>query len=339
MPHHTPVLRSSAPSTLCPSGAHPPPCVPETAHPHLPEKTTPLPGSPGSAGALAPWDLTAAAWALLAPRWPAPARCGRPRSWPLRRLVQALFDGRRPGYAWRSLPRAYPPGQRASTTLRQGRRRGVGQCVHAARRRAVRLRAGRPAAPSAALRDSQRVKTPEEAGGLKGDEGGKQGKGRKRHGRGATLGRRLAVEGTPAHPAEQAGARRRRSGLKPLHPRLERLWAAGSSSGEPLATWGATAGAGRLASLTPTPHVQGVVVRPWGGMVERTWGGWGRQRRLRKDDARKGQTRERLLQLARMRLRLRRRARNSVGCSKHPLRRIKQANGTSLSGRTTLREG
>jgi putative transposase len=80
-------------------------------------------------------------------------------------------------------------------------------------------------------------------------------------------------------------------GLKPLHPRLELRGAEGSESGAPLATWCAAAGAWRLASLTPTPHVKGLVVRPWGWRVERTLGWLGRQRRLSKDDERKLQTR------------------------------------------------
>jgi hypothetical protein len=72
-------------------------------------------------------------------------------------------------------------------------------------------------------------------------------------------------------------------GLKPLHPRLELLWADGSYSGEPLATWCAAEGAWRLEVITPTPHVKGLVVRPWCWMVERTLGWLGRQRRLSKD--------------------------------------------------------
>jgi transposase len=50
-----------------------------------------MPGSPASVALLYPCDLTDAERALLAPLLPAPAQRGRPRSWPLRLLVNALF--------------------------------------------------------------------------------------------------------------------------------------------------------------------------------------------------------------------------------------------------------
>jgi hypothetical protein len=78
-----------------------------------PEKTTPMPCSPVYAGSLYPCDLTDAEWALLAPLLPGPARRGRPRSWSLRLLVNALFYVLRTGCAWRYLPREYPPWQTA----------------------------------------------------------------------------------------------------------------------------------------------------------------------------------------------------------------------------------
>ena len=62
--------------------------------------------------------------------------------------------------------------------------------------------------------------------------------------------------------------------------------------------------------LKPTPHVQGFVVRPWCWIVARTLGWLGRQRRLRQDYERKLQTRETLLQLAMIRLLVRRLAKS-----------------------------
>ena len=155
-------------------------------------------------------------------------------------------------------------------------------------------------------------KPPEEAGGIKGYEGGQQGKGRQRPGLVDTLGLLLAVEVTSANTSDQAGARRVLSGLKPFPPRLEHIWADGSESGEPLAPWCAAAGTWRLELITPTPHVQGCVVRLWCWRGERTRGWLGRQRRLSTEYERKVQTSETLLKLAMIRLMLRRLARCSA---------------------------
>jgi putative transposase len=79
---------------------------------------------------------------------------------------------------------------------------------------------------------------------------------------------------------------------------LELIWADSAYRGAPLATWCAAEGAWRVEIITPTPHVQGFVVRPWCWIVERTFAWMGRQRRLSKDYERKVQTSETLLKLA-----------------------------------------
>lgn len=54
-------------------------------------------------------DLTDAEWRLMKPHLPPPKTTGRPRAWPLREIVNAIFYVLRGGIAWRLLPCDFPP--------------------------------------------------------------------------------------------------------------------------------------------------------------------------------------------------------------------------------------
>lgn len=64
------------------------------------------------------------------------------------------------------------------------------------------------------------VKTTVESGTIKGYDGGKQVKGRKRHVLVDTLGRLRSVYVTPANTSDRTGAQVLLAGLQPLQPRL-----------------------------------------------------------------------------------------------------------------------
>ena len=71
-------------------------------------------------GMALPSDLTEGAWAVLEPVLPPASRFGRPRKWPLRRLVDAMFY-LRGGLPWRMLPQDFPPMTGAALFLRVAR--------------------------------------------------------------------------------------------------------------------------------------------------------------------------------------------------------------------------
>ena len=113
-----------------------------------------------------PTDLTDAQWALVQAAMP-PAvhgRTGRPRQYPLREIWNAIFYLTRTGCSWRALPHDFPPWALVWEHFRRWRDAGTLERVHAALRAQVRMTMGRAPLPTAAVIDSQSVKTTEKGG-------------------------------------------------------------------------------------------------------------------------------------------------------------------------------
>ena len=109
-----------------------------------------------------PTDLTDAQWAQLAPLLiKGSGRTGRPRKYQLRSIVDALLYVLRGGISWRALPHDFPPWESVYDHFRRWKRDGTLERIHDALREQVRTRAGRDASPSAAVLDSQSVRTTE----------------------------------------------------------------------------------------------------------------------------------------------------------------------------------
>ena len=113
-------------------------------------------------------DLTDTQWALITSLIPEASSGGRPRKAPTRELVDAILYVLRAGMAWRLLPHDLPPWQTVYDSLRRWQREGVWDRVHHTLIRADRERAGREASPTAAILDSQSLRTADQKGDRRG---------------------------------------------------------------------------------------------------------------------------------------------------------------------------
>jgi putative transposase len=120
-----------------------------------------------------PTDLTDSQWRLIEPYVPRPKPGGRPARYGRREIVNAILYQTRNGCVWRALPHDLPPYRIAFHYFRLWQADGTWDQIHDALRTKVRQAVGKKPKPTAAILDSQSVKTTEQ-GGPRGLDAGKK---------------------------------------------------------------------------------------------------------------------------------------------------------------------
>lgn len=243
-----------------------------------------------------PTDLSDEQWKLLSQMLPPPEQFGRKRSVNLRQIINALCYLARSGCQWRLLPKEFPAWQTVYYYFGKWRENEWFIALNHNLLKKVRIQSGKQANPSAAIIDSQSVKTDEQAAS-QGYDAGKKVKGRKRHILVDTLGLLLTARVLTADIQDRDGAKTLFSEIKEQMPRLQLIWADGGYRGK-LIEWVAVHCLWILEIVKRSDKQKIFKVLPKRWIVERTFSWLNRNRRLSKDYERKTKSSEAWLYLS-----------------------------------------
>jgi len=254
-----------------------------------------------------PTDLSDEQWKLLETMLPPPEQFGRKPSVHLREIFNALLSVLRTGCAWRYMPDEFPNWTTVYYYFQKWRNAEWFATLNERLRRQLRKQHGRDENASAAIIDSQSVKTMEEGFNERGFDVGKKINGRKRDILVDTLGLLLAVKVHGRQPMSRTVMAQnffsRRAAER--FPRLFLIWADGGYRGK-LIKWVALNCLWLLEIVKRCDELVGFQVLARGSVVERTFAWLNKERRLSKDYERECQTSEAWIYLAMVSLMLKR---------------------------------
>ena len=228
-----------------------------------------------------PSNLSDAQWQIISRLLPKPKKRGR-KPIDRRRVINAILYWNRTGCQWRYLPADFPNWNTVYGIFRAWRLDGTWKRIHDELRKRVRKAAGKKPTPTAAVIDSQSIRTAE-GGESRGFDGGKRITGRKRHIAVDTLGLLLVVVVHSAGIQDYEGARLVLNRIRETYRRLRVVFGDGAYGKCGLPAWAKETCKVILQTVLRPVGVKGFVVLPKRWIVERTFAWISRHRRLSKD--------------------------------------------------------
>src|SRR5262245_23694996 len=224
-------------------------------------------------------SLTDAQWQVLEPMLPKPSKTGRP---PVdrRKIIDAILYLVKGGVQWRLLPRDFPCWKTVYHVFRHWTLNHTWEALNDRLRAQVREQEGKRCRPTAAILDSQSVKS-DPHGGTVGYDAAKKIKGRKRYILVDTLGLMLGIIVTPADATERDGAQALLKRTLSVFTWLRLLWVDGGYAGPAFLQWVRSLRAKlEVQVIKRSNEVSGFKVLPRRWVVERTFAWLMRHRRL-----------------------------------------------------------